>query len=296
MVAADDPHELCQSCRLTEVIPDLSKPGNINKWHKMELAKRRLLFSLIGLGLPIWEQVEGKPSLRFRFLEDIVEDEYGEELTVKSTVLTGHSNGVITLNLNEAEDSSRLRMREMMNERYRTLVGHFRHEAGHFYWDWLIRDSNSLHGFRALFGDETVDYTASLKRYYEYGPVENWRDCWISAYASSHPWEDWAESWAHYLHIIDTLDTAAEYGVALKGNVVHRPLSYAQNVPHISFTQIFEDWGRLTKVLNALNRSMGLDDAYPFVIPKPALRKLSFIHEIVQSRVITSPNQNAAIY
>lgn len=292
MVRNDDPNPLCHSCRLTQVIPDLSKPQNHELWFKMESAKRRLLFTLMSLGLPIWEPVEGKPRLSFHFMEDVNEDEYGQELTVKSTVVTGHNNGTITLNLKEAEDSSRVEMREKMNERYRTLVGHFRHESGHFYWDWLIRGTRELASFRAMFGDETINYTASLKGYYDNGPIDDWQSCWISAYASSHAWEDWAETWAHYLHIVDTLDTAADYGVAVEGNEIKQPtqLTYI----HRPFKQLYEDWVRLTTMLNGLNRSMGMDDAYPFVIPGPALQKIEYIHDLIQRSVTSSPTQTGA--
>ncbi|MEW9796904.1 zinc-binding metallopeptidase family protein [Alteromonas sp. CYL-A6] len=287
MVDADDNNALCRSCRLTQVIPDLSRPNNLPLWFKMEQAKRRLLFTLMQLGLPIWDTIPGKPELRFQFLEDVTEDEFGQELTVKSTVMTGHNNGTITLNLKEAEDASRIMMRDKMNERYRTLVGHFRHESGHFYWDWLIRDSASLQSFRALFGDETLDYTQALARYYDQGPVSFWKDCWISAYASAHPWEDWAETWAHYLHIIDTLDTAAQYEVSVSGLPFAFPTS-------TSFEKIYADWCRLTTILNALNRSMGLDDAYPFVIPTPALKKLEYVHSLIQQNAISFPIQTGA--
>ena len=186
---------------------------------------------------------------------------------------------MITLNLKEAEDSSRIMMRERMNERYRTLVGHFRHESGHFYWDWFIRDSEKLDEFRAIFGDERQDYTQSLQTYYKNGPVSDWQERYISAYASAHPWEDWAESWAHYLHIVDTLETADEYDVAVGHQQVNAPVNQHKGV---DFDRLFDDWGRLTTVLNALNRSMGLDDAYPFLIPAAASEKLRYIHNLIQ--------------
>lgn len=285
MVADTDDHTLCRSCRLTDTIPDLSKPENLSLWYRMESAKRHLLYTLNKLNLPVWDEKEDDEPLRFRFLEDVTEDEYGQELTVKSTIITGHQDGVITLNLKEAEHSSRVLMREKMNERYRTLVGHFRHEAGHFYWDKLIKNSPHLGRFRELFGDERQDYMQSLQRYYTNGPVADWQDRSISAYASMHPWEDWAETWAHYLHMVDTLETATDYSVALLGHEVVNPFVDAEKLAfEDSFEQIFEDWCRLTTVLNALNRSMGMDDAYPFIIPNAALDKLAFIHSLVHKR------------
>lgn len=288
LVDVNDEREFCRSCELTETIPDLSRQENIALWYKMELAKRRLLYTLQKLKLPIWRKTSDDFPLKFRFLEDVTEDEYGQELTVKSTVVTGHNNGVITLNLMEAEDSSRIMMREKMNERYRTLVGHFRHESGHYYWDRLIQNTDKLHAFRALFGDERTDYTQALKLYYNHGPLESWQQTWISAYASMHPWEDWAESWAHYLHIIDTLETAKDYGVELMESAIVDPLDGSEQrntAITTSFDSIYQDWCRLTTVLNALNRSMGLDDAYPFIIPAQAVRKLTFIHDLLHNRL-----------
>ena len=288
LVEADSDDTYCKSCELTETIPDLTRADNLSRWYKMELSKRRLLYTLFKLRLPIWRTGESDFPLRFRFLEDVTEDEYGQELTVKSTVVTGHSNGVITLNLMEAEDSSRVMMREKMNERYRTLVGHFRHESGHYYWDRLIQNSDQLYQFRELFGDERRDYTGALQLYYEHGPVAGWQETWISAYASMHPWEDWAESWAHYLHIVDTLETATDYGVSLMSEAITNPLNNRpedNGFANLNFDTVYEDWCRLTTVLNALNRSMGLDDAYPFIIPAQALRKLTFIHDLLHHRL-----------
>ena len=287
LVPASDESAYCPSCALTDTIPDLSKPENLKLWFKMEQAKRHLLYTLNKLELPISGKSVDSEGLAFRFLEDEVEALYGQELTIKKLVMTGHSDGVITINLKEAEAAKRIKMREMMNERYRTLIGHFRHESGHYYWDRLIKDSNKLDDFRALFGDERQDYQASLERYYAEGPVHDWHQHCISAYASMHPWEDWAESWAHYLHMVDTLETANEYDASLENRALSNPLSSGQ--PHTlrysedSFHTLLDDWEKLTTLLNALNRSMGLDDAYPFMIPPRAREKLHFIHLLVRN-------------
>lgn len=287
MVPADDPNELCQSCRLNVTIPNLEKPGNFTLWYRMELSKRGLLYTLYKLNLPVvGRSIEPVTGLGFSFLEDQIEDEYGNELTVKDYVVTGHSAGLITLNLSEAQDSARIEMREKMNERYRTLIGHFRHESGHYYWDRLIKHSDLLEPFRAMFGDERLSYTQALEHYYQNGPSENWQNVWISAYASMHPWEDWAETWAHYLHMVSTLETANNYEISIAGNQVKNPLLKSDNVDEaytaISFTQLFNDWCRLTKSINAINRSMGHDDAYPFVISITALDKLRFVHQAIK--------------
>ena len=282
LVPVDYENSLCESCQTTETIPDLSKPENISLWFLMEQAKRQLLYTLRKLGLDNWNNPDEGPALRFRFLEDFTEDEYGVELTVKSTVITGHNHGVITLNLKEAEEASRVKIREQMNERYRTLIGHFRHESGHYYWDVLVQDSEHLPRYRELFGDERQDYTQALQNYYQNGPDANWQRYFISAYASMHPWEDWAESWAHYMHIVDTLETAKEYSLTIYQKPLSNPLAQSfEQVKQVDFAQIIEDWGKLTNVLNALNRSMGQDDAYPFSIPDPAKEKLRFIHNLI---------------
>lgn len=286
MVPDHDSNVLCHSCRLNEVIPNLSDPDNIKLWFRMEQAKRRLLYTLFKLNLPSKDRrQEPVTGLGFAFLQDQTLDKYGNELTIKNYVSTGHSGGLITINLKEAEDSARLLMREQMNEGYRTLVGHFRHESGHYYWDRLIKNSSYIDQFRKLFGDERIDYTQAMQNYYDEGPKPNWQNVWISAYASMHPWEDWAETWAHYLHMVDTLETASDFDFSVTGNKIANPLVGADHYDQVytatSFTHLFNDWCRLTSVLNALNRSMGMDDAYPFVISITSLDKLRFVHEII---------------
>ncbi len=286
MVAYDDDNEYCLSCRLTNKIPNLDEPHNVTLWFRMEQAKRRLLYTLLKLNLPVVDRITNPTSgLGFAFLEDQVEDEYGNELTIKNFVTTGHSSGMITINLNEAEHSTRMEIRDKMQEQYRTLIGHFRHESGHYYWDKLVKNSNKLTAFRALFGDETINYTQSMQNYYANGPSENWQNVWISAYATMHPWEDWAETWAHYLHMVDTLETANAYDMSVTNNKIANPLISSDYKDEVytatSFTHLFNDWCRLTPVLNALNRSMGISDPYPFVISITALDKLRFVHEIV---------------
>lgn len=286
MIAENDPNELCVSCRLTETIPNLDDNENRRLWFLLEQAKRRFLYSAIKLNLPVLnKQEDPQNGLGFAFLEDLTEDQFGNELTIKSYVTTGHSNGLITINLNEANASARIDMREKMKENYRTLLGHIRHEAGHYYWDRLIRDSHRLEEFRDLFGDERLDYQRALNDYYENGPAQNWQNVWISAYATMHPWEDWAETWAHYLHMVDTLETANDFNMSISRSEVLNPYTSARSHSQLdtekSFTQLFNDWCALTQVLNGLNRSMGLDDAYPFVISLTALNKLRFVHQTI---------------
>src|ERR1700733_11416100 len=198
MVPENDSNPLCAACRLNEVIPNLVESKNLERWSKLELAKRSCIYTFLKLGLPIENTAGGnQPSLSFRFLQD----------KENSPVKTGHQDGIITINIAEADDDEREHRRLTLHEPYRTVIGHLRHESGHFCWDRLIADSSNLQCFRKLFGDETVDYDAMLQAYYKQGPPADWHDRTVTAYASSHPWEDWAETWAHYLHIIDTLGT-----------------------------------------------------------------------------------------
>jgi hypothetical protein len=171
-----------------------------------------------------------------------------------------------------------------MGEAYRTLVGHFRHEVGHFYWDQLIKNSPRLPAFRELFGDETLDYQQALDKHYKEGPPEDWHANYVSAYATMHPWEDWAETWAHYLHMVDTIDTACSYGLVVGQRPLDGPLALAVNIPATdfsSFDSLIVSWLPLTLALNSLDRSMGHPDSYPFVLSDPALKKLRFVHEVV---------------
>jgi hypothetical protein len=277
-VTADDGNPFCMSCRITRVIPNLAEPANRAAWYRLEAAKRRLLFTLIELGLPLANRSEDpKDGLTFEFLADV--DRSG------GRVLTGHANGVITVNVAEADDAERERRRATMLEPYRTLLGHMRHESGHYYWDRLIRDTPELDEFRSLFGDERADYEESLQRHYDQGAPDDWQTRFVSAYASSHPWEDWAETWAHYLHMVDTLETAAACGLSLKPRRRDEPSLQEAPVPVSSqpaaFERLIDSWFPLTYVLNNLNRGLGLNDAYPFVLSPSAVAKLWFVDAVV---------------
>ena len=276
-VPAADPEPLCRSCRLTQVIPDLTQPGHRDAWYNLEVAKRRLLYSLLRLGLPLVNKVEDPVhGLAYEFRSE-------PEVLETAPVLTGHCNGVITINVAEADDAEREKRRLQMHEPYRTLLGHFRHESGHYYWDRLLQSSNRLETFRDLFGDEREDYSEALTRYYQQRAPADWSQRFVSAYASAHPWEDWAETWAHYLHMTDTLETAAACGLALQPRRPDEPAlqSAAQGGSLSSFERLIDDWLPLTYVLNNLNRSLGLPDGYPFVLSPAVLAKVRFVHETV---------------
>jgi hypothetical protein len=278
-VTAEDGNLLCLSCRLTKVIPDLSLPGNKEAWYRMETAKRRLVYSLLSLDLPVEPKRSGPggysgddQGLVFEFLADV---------PGADPALTGHDEGVITINLAEADDAQREKRRAQMHEPYRTLLGHFRHEIGHYYWDRLIAGGDRLDAFRNLFGDERADYSTALRRHYANGAPPDWQQSYVSAYAGSHPWEDWAESWAHYLHMLDALETAAACGLSLKPPRTDEPSMKAEALVDSggSFDRMIAGWFPLTYVLNNLNRSLGLADGYPFVLSAAAVEKLRFVHE-----------------
>ena len=177
-----------------------------------------------------------------------------------------------------------------MNERYRTLLGHFRHEVGHYYWSRFVEKNEPCLGeFRELFGDERLNYNRALNRYYREGPIANWQDSFVTAYASSHPWEDWAESWAHYLHIHDSLETANSWGISVERS---KPNLFSTLQPADSlqsFETLLQHWIYLSMALNSLNRSMGKGDAYPFILSGPAIKKIAFIQKVIRANRQTKP-------
>lgn len=273
----------CPSCRLNQTIPDLSRTENHALWNRMEIAKRRLVYSLLNFKLPLANKKDDpKQGLAFAFLEDQVKPD-----GIVSRVMTGHNNGLVTLNIAEADDSVREKIRLAMGEPLRTLLGHFRHEIGHYYWDRLVRGTNLIERFRALFGNEEANYAEALKKYYSIGAPSNWQDNFISAYATAHPWEDWAESWAHFMHIQDALEVANDFG--LVGKSVRLDPNRAGRKPWLSSEQLTFDgivgaWAELTIALNSINRSMGLQDPYPFILSPATIKKLGFIYEVICNR------------
>jgi len=274
-MTSDDSEPLCISCRLTRTIPDLTQPGHKEAWYRLEVAKRRLIYSLLRLRLPVANKtVEPERGVVFDLLAD----------TEEAPVLTGHNDGVIIISVAEADDAERERRRLQLHEPYRTLLGHFRHEIGHYYWERLLAGSDRLEAFRARFGDERADYAAALQQHYAQGAPEQWQERFISAYASTHPWEDWAETWAHYLHMTDTLEMAAACGLSLRPRHADEPSlkTAGQDKPLGSFEQKIEAWFPLTYVLNNLNRGLGLVDGYPFVLSPPVIEKLRFVHDSIE--------------
>jgi len=297
-IPVHDPHPLCVSCRQTRVLPDLSQPGNVQRWYRLEVAKRRLFFTLVRLGLipadpfagaarPSHDthtpnpHTGGAPDLGpvYEFLADLP----------GQPVPTGHARGVVTVNIAEADDDERMRRRITLHEPYRTLLGHLRHESGHYYWDRLVGGTPALPAFRALFGDERSDYALALQAHYARGtaggqaPAEG-PEGFVSVYATAHPWEDWAETWAHYLHMIDLLETAASFETQLRAPPA-RPPTAGLRPPHASadgpgdFDALVARWVPLTLLVNSLNRSLGHGDAYPFALGPGVQAKLRFVHD-----------------
>ncbi|MES2634127.1 MAG: putative zinc-binding peptidase [Pseudomonadota bacterium] len=277
-VPSTDPNPLCVSCRQTRVLPDLSVPENHTRWYRIETAKRRLFYTLAKLGLASVEPPNGQTDGPiFEFLAD----QPGFQ------VMTGHCNGLITINISEADDTERVRRRVMLHEPYRTLLGHLRHESGHYYWDRLILQSGRVESFRQTFGDESADYRTALDAYYANGAMQGWQDSYISMYATSHPWEDWAETWAHYLHMVDLLETAASYNtrVVVPGDDSDEAEEVTSPFDNMSadFDQLVDQWMPLTLLVNSMNRSLGQDDAYPFALSKQSLAKLKFVHDVIHA-------------
>jgi len=279
MIAAEGEGAFCRCCAHNRTIPDLSDVGRLGQWRRIEEAKRRLFYTLLQLGLPTPTLAGGDGDpLVFDFLADPPSGH---------RVLTGHENGLITIALAEADDAERERVRTAMGEPYRTLLGHFRHEIGHYYWDRLIAGRPAREEFVTLFGDPAVPYGEALARYYASGPASDWNTSFVSAYASLHPWEDWAESWAHYFHIIDTLEMARSLGLGLTGPLGSAPATPAAPAPFASVpvAVLLADWLPLAVAVNSLNRCMGQPDFYPFVLPGPVVGKIDFIHRIVSGGV-----------
>ncbi|PSC03851.1 hypothetical protein SLNSH_16860 [Alsobacter soli] len=263
----------CPACRYNRMIPDLSIAANEVRWRRIEVAKRRLFYSLFRLGLRPETRLEAPDGLVFDFLADPPDP--------TRPVMTGHADGLITVNVAEADDVERERRREALGESYRTLLGHFRHEIAHYFWGVMTRDPQALQQFREAFGDERPDYGESLQSYYRDGPPDRWQDFFISAYASAHPWEDFAETWAHYFHMVDTLETAGSLRILADTGEGQEPLNFDAYVEP-RFDRMVEAWMRLAYGLNLLNRSMGMPDLYPFQLSPPAVYKLSMVHMMIR--------------
>lgn len=272
-----DPY--CRACRHNDIVPPLDDSENLRRFQVIERAKKRLFYTLLRLGLPLaTRDQDPEHGLSFRFLDQRLS---------KDPVMTGHDDGIITIALAEADDAEREYRRTQLNEPYRTLLGHFRHEVGHHYWDILVSQGAHLDDCRALFGDERLDYEEALKQHYAQGAPADWQTGFISSYATSHPWEDFAESWAHYMHLLDMSEVASSFGLRLAPRVDPRG-ALDTRVDFDPYTletldPLIDSWAPLSALINSFNRAVGHRDAYPFVLNTPVVEKLKFIHALVRN-------------
>lgn len=275
VIEKDSLQEYCSACQLNRTIPNLADVENFEKWQHLEVAKHRLIYQLQKVGLALPSKMTDPNGLCFDFVAQQND----------ATLMTGHAEGVITILLREADSVLREKMRKQFLEPYRTLIGHLRHEVGHYFWDRLIAtDTAVLEEFRQIFGDERSDYSDSLQQYYKTGAPEGWQHSFISKYATSHPWEDWAETWAHYLHIMDMVETAYFFGLHVKPKNEHKELKTKASFDPYEiedFDQIIKTCVPLSFAVNSINRAMGVPDVYPFVITENAIFKLKFIHKLL---------------
>jgi hypothetical protein len=277
LVPMDGP-ALCRSCSLTRTRPT-DGDAALQAFAEAEAAKRRLVVELVELGLPINDRIaDSEKGLAFELLSSEHEP-----------VITGHDSGVVTLDLAEGDDVHREQLRISMDEPYRTLLGHFRHETGHYYFFVLAEAGPAREEFEELFGDPDLDYQAALDRHYSQGAPVDWEENFVSSYATMHPAEDWAETFAHYLHIRDTIDTAAAFGFAPAGAAATAPLP-----GDVGFDRMIALWLPLAWSLNMINRSMGHKDLYPFVLPPAVLDKMRLVHRLVAASD-TPAQVNAAV-
>ncbi|MET4067330.1 hypothetical protein ABID58_002119 [Bradyrhizobium sp. S3.2.6] len=269
----------CRACRHNGIVPDLSDPAQLAGWRELEVAKHRLFYSLIRWKLPLQTRQDNpEHGLIFNFLAD--DPNSGQR------ILTGHDNGLITIALTETDGIERERRRLEMGEPYRTLLGHFRHEVGHYFWDVLVRDGGKLEECRSVFGDDSADYGEALQRHYAERAPPDWQQSYVSAYATMHPWEDFAETWAHYLHIVDTLEMASEFGMEVRPKV-DRDGELSTRIRFNPYEAkgveaIVDAWLPFTFAMNSVNRAMGLRDLYPFILSSAVVAKLGFIHSLVR--------------
>lgn len=269
---------LCGYCSLNRTTPDLSVPAFVVKWYRLEAAKRRLLYALDLIGLPYrWPEGDPRPKLRFDFRADAVPEAGVWRPVGDERVFTGHSGGLITINVREADHAERERLRVDLGEEHRTLIGHFRHEIAHYYWEVLIY-GRAEEASRAVFGDhDRPTYQEALKAYYERGAPADWRERYVSAYATMHPWEDFAETFATYLDMVSVLDTASHFG-------------FTRTPPRFGdFDAMATQYKSLGIGLNEINRSMGLLDLVPEVLVGPVRDKMRFVHGLIAAEVAAAP-------
>lgn len=267
--------DFCSACQLNRTIANLSVDQNFENWRHLEVAKHRLVYQLQRIGFYLQSKLSNETGLCFDFIAKNDDPD----------IMTGHANGVITILIREADSTFREQARKELREPYRTLIGHLRHEVGHYFWNLLVRnDFNTLQQFRAIFGNEESNYNKALQRYYQQGAPAHWRQSFISEYATSHPWEDWAETWAHYLHIMDMVETAHFFGLEVNDKTIPENRKIVPTCDPYTvndFDAIVRVCIPISYAVNSINRAMGISDVYPFVITPPVIHKMKFIHELL---------------
>lgn len=283
LIPAGSAEAFCQACRYNGLVPNPETAEGLRRWRAIGEAQRHLFYSFLRWDLPRPGRQEDPAG---GLLFDLKDDEILPDGSCKP-VLIGHDEGHIVIRTAEADDLTREQQREMMNEPYRTLLGHFRHETGHFIWNKLVRDAGKFDGFRAVFGDERADYQEALDRHYADGPPPLWGESYISSYATTHPWEDFAECFAHVLHIVDSLETAHIYGIALAPRRHSELAAEAKFDPYAmrDFDRIAEVWIPLSVALNSIHHSMGERDLYPFILTPAITAKLKYVHQLITRQV-----------
>jgi hypothetical protein len=289
--------QLCLSCRLTRTRPADDDVAGMAAYAHTEADKRRLVYQLLDLNLPVVAAEDDRHGLAFDLLSSASEK-----------VITGHADGVVTIDLAEDRDPHREAMRAEMGEAYRTMLGHLRHETGHYYQQVLVDGLPPVNGWVStrtarrpwvggvastdryfeLFGDPSEDYGEALERHYAKGAPADWSGSYVSEYAAAHPFEDWAETFAHYLHITDTLQTAAAYGLTVQGPRLLESVAGALDAEPVGEAaevetgrELVDRWLPISYALNAVSRSMGTADMYPFMLSEPVIAKLGFVHDLV---------------
>ncbi len=275
LIEKDDPHEYCRACQLNRTVPNLSQSKNYEGWRNLEVAKHRLVYQIQKIGLDLPSKMVQEDGLCFDFVAR----------QGNPNLMTGHASGVITILLREADSVLREQARRQLLEPYRTLIGHLRHEVGHYFWERLVMiDPRVQASFREIFGDESVSYADALQRYYQEGAPDDWQKGFISKYATSHPWEDWAETWAHYLHIMDMVETAHFFKLKVDPKKMSADMQMKVSFdPYTvkNFDKIIQKCVPLSFAVNSINRAMGIPDVYPFVISPAVVRKMKFIHRLL---------------
>lgn len=288
MLDVGDDAALCISCRLTQVIPSLDDPNNLRHWAAIERAKRRLVFSLMDIGLTPVPKTgpEDRQGLAFHLLES---------LPGGPPVMTGHDDGLITLNIAEADDVFRESARISMHEPVRTLLGHLRHEVSHYLQQRYIAGTPGEQQCKDVFGDHDADYAEALQRHYASGPPPDWSSRFVSAYASSHPWEDWAETCAHYLLVLDAVQTASSWGLHLDGPATTTAADEREPQSLPLENLVLQHWLPVAQFLNAMNRSLGLPDSYPFLLPPRVLEKMKLVQDLLAAAAAATPPSTDAL-